>query len=722
MTTQRPSTFAFCLVAALLLAAGTAAAQTDNGYGYVRVLEGHATLTQAGTGSRDEAEINQPLLAGDQLDVAPGSYAEIALADRNLLRLDGGSELRLDRLAASPDGNDRATVLRLEQGDLQLIVTTDSLGDEMPRVETPNSTVYVQNFGTYRITADGGDWSEVVVRRGSVEVVTDGGSEVVHADERVLVEGARGAEVEGAGAFDTLERWARRLDEETSGVDLRYVDESLRYQAAPLARYGSWVDYEGVAYWHPTVAAGWRPYWQGRWAYTPLGLSWVSSEPWGWVPYHYGSWDFIPVYGWAWRPGAVFAPAWVYWYFGPTYTGWCPIGYYTHYYGSWLHAPGFRSGVYGWAGGDWGAFARWNFVPAGHFGRRDQARFAVPADQLRGRGEMPRGIITTDTRPVPRAAWKNPGEVMRALRTRPGVAGGDLPDVTPFVGRQPKLPPSVVRTVVAERPDRRLEGTPLAPATLGKRPVDKPGPRPGGGRIVAERGDRDGADRPLQIVRPRARGGDEPPAATRTTARDGRETRIVGRPAPGEPGGLPRPDRPVVSRPTQEGEARSSRPRLERPGRSQVEGSGEGVRPGEGSLRPDRPKIDPAPPARRSEGYPRGDERPLNRGYERPRNRDDERPADRGYRAPESRPEPRPAPPPRVYERPADRGYRAPDVRPDVRPEPRPEPPRFSRPEPVRPPQPPPQQAKPASPPPGNADHPGDKAKRTRPPGDHDGS
>ncbi|HEY7215006.1 MAG TPA: DUF6600 domain-containing protein, partial [Thermoanaerobaculia bacterium] len=402
------------LAASLLaLAAAPAAAENDS-YGYFRVVEGPATLIQAGTDERTSAEINQPVLAGDRISVPDRSRVEIVLADRNLLRVDGGSELVLERLAASPDRDDRATVLRLLEGNLQLVVLQDSLGDELPRVETPNATVYPQNYGVYRVTADREGWSEVVVRRGTAEVVTDRGTESVRADEEAIVDGDRYAEaaVREAGGFDTLERWARQMDDEYASTDQPYVDDNLRYQAAPLARYGSWVTVDGSPYWRPRVAAGWRPYYDGRWIYTPAGLTWISYEPWGWVPYHYGSWDYLPAYGWVWQPGYVWSPAWVYWYWGPSYVGWCPTGYYTRFYGPRFGFDfGFRFGLYGWAGGDWGYFNHWSFVRTSYFdgyrngyrngyrdgfwdGRHghDVRRYAVPLDGSTVRGALERGV------------------------------------------------------------------------------------------------------------------------------------------------------------------------------------------------------------------------------------------------------------------------------------------------------------------------------------------
>ena len=182
------------------------------------------------------------MLAGDRVSVPRRAKVEIVLADQNILRVDGGSELILERLAASPDRQDRATVIRLLSGNVQLIVAADSLGDELPRVETPNATIYPQYFGSYRLTADAG-YSQVVVRSGTAQVVTDTGSWKVKADEEAVVDDRnpdKQAEIREAGAFDTLERWGRQLDDEYAGgrpAGERRRQPALRRGAAqPLRR------------------------------------------------------------------------------------------------------------------------------------------------------------------------------------------------------------------------------------------------------------------------------------------------------------------------------------------------------------------------------------------------------------------------------------------------------------------------------------------------------
>ena len=596
-----------------LLALAAPAAAESGSYGYFRVVEGSATLLQAGTDERTSAEINQPVLAGDRISVPERSRVEIVLADRNLLRLDGGSELVLERLAASPDRDDRATVLRLLEGNLQLVVLQDSLGDELPRVETPNATVYPQNYGVYRITADRAGFSEVVVRRGTAEVVTDRGTERVRADEEAIVDGDRYAEVQvrEAAGFDTLERWARQMDDEYASTDQPYVDDNLRYQAAPLARYGSWVTVDGSPYWRPRVAAGWRPFYDGRWIYTPAGMTWVSYEPWGWVPYHYGSWDYLAAYGWVWQPGYVWSPAWVYWYWGPSYVGWCPTGYYTRFYGPHFGFNfGFRSGLYGWAGGDWGHFNHWSFVRTSYFdgyrngyrdgfwdGRHghDVRRYAVPIDGSTVRGALERGVITTDTKPLRPSTWANHNEVLRALRAdRNGARGAELPDVTSFIARKPDLPATVARTVRAEGNTNSLDGTPLKPSTLGRggRRAETGGAAPGN---HADWANRVGS-------KPRIVLGDDGPSAgavgSRPSTRENPQARS-GRPAPEADGGSPRPrgsfekpNRPEASEPSRRDEpaVREREPTA----RPTPEADG-------GAPRPQRVEIDSKPGSRTPE-------------------------------------------------------------------------------------------------------------------------
>ena len=103
-------------------------------------------------------------------------------------------------------------------------------------------------------------------------------------------------------------------------------DYSLFYDS--LRPHGKWVEVDGYGYaFRPGQAErpGWRPYVDGRWAWTDQGWAWDSNEPFGWACYHYGRWVQVSRHGWLWVPGREWAPAWVSWRYGDDCVGWAPL-------------------------------------------------------------------------------------------------------------------------------------------------------------------------------------------------------------------------------------------------------------------------------------------------------------------------------------------------------------------------------------------------------------
>jgi hypothetical protein len=613
----------------------------EGSYSYFRTVEGEGTLFLAGSGDREQIELNRPALPGDRIWVAPQGRLEVELSDWSVLRLGAETEVSLEGLARSPDSEDRASRLRLRQGDLQWVIFEDSLGDEPSQVTTANATVYLHAAGSYRISTEGGDWTWIVVREGYGEVVTDRGSVILRAGEEAEVRGRDypRTQVAGAGDLDFLERWGRRLEAEGRLADQELGSE-LRYAAAPLEQHGEWVYVEGDRAWRPYGEPGWRPYVAGRWVRTPRGLTWVSSEPWGWVPYHYGSWDYAPAFGWVWFPGLRFSVASVYWYWGPDYVAWIPSGRYNRYYrGHFGWDLGYSYGVFGYAGGRWDAFDDWIFCPTARLGYRNQRTYFREGRTLRrevGWREVPRGIITTDTRPLEPATWKNFDEVERRLvatRERQ-LSGGErraeLPDVTSYLERRGDLAPDLRKALEKARkpvgpdlrkadsgPDSRppkvtLPGRPFEPTPTLEGKSSKPRPE-----LTAPRRDKEealtgisspgrdrpqviGRDRPQEAVRdrpqivvPRDRA-DRPssvriPAATEERKQDDR------RPSAGEI------ERPVSSSPE-----RYDRGRVQQPVRDERKPVKEAAPSARPVLR-SRPAADPRPAP---EARPRPEARP----------------------------------------------------------------------------------------------------------------
>ena len=329
--------------------------QDSNPEAYVSELEGSAALSSAG-GDSQSVEINEPLQTGDRVVVNRMSRAEIVLPGGTIARLDAGSDVEIMEPSRS-----NADVLRLAGGSMQVVIGR-AASDLPVRIDTSNATAHLDPDGSYLVETDANSaWTRVVVREGGCELLTPNGSRRLDAGDEAQIDGDQRVRIAigDAGRVSSIESWGARLDDRAQQANVRYVDPQLRYAAAPLSAGGSWLSVDGEWAWQPRVETSWRPYWNGRWAYTSSGLTWVAHEPWGWVTSHYGSWDYRDGRGWLWYPGSRYSPAWVYWYWGPSHVGWCPAGYYSRRSSGWR--DGFRSGIYGWAGG-WNGFLDWNFV------------------------------------------------------------------------------------------------------------------------------------------------------------------------------------------------------------------------------------------------------------------------------------------------------------------------------------------------------------------------
>jgi hypothetical protein len=140
-------------------------------------------------------------------------------------------------------------------------------------------------------------------------------------------------------------------DEDRGSQQTEQVNPEVFQQQ--LQPYGQWeADGAYGQVFYPEVAAGWRPYTYGHWAWTEAGWLWASDEPFGWATFHYGRWWFNPYrHHWGWVPGYEWAPAWVTFRFGGASIGWAPL----------------YVGYDGWVDNYPVYYDHWNFVPCEHF-------------------------------------------------------------------------------------------------------------------------------------------------------------------------------------------------------------------------------------------------------------------------------------------------------------------------------------------------------------------
>ncbi|MBC8044975.1 MAG: hypothetical protein IAF08_16170 [Rhizobacter sp.] len=353
-----------------------------------------------------------------------------------------------------------------------------------------------------------------------------------------------------------------------------------------LAPDGEWFTYPSYGYvWRPRVAAGWRPYTNGRWVLTNYGWTWVANERWGWAPFHYGRWFHDDFYGWVWRPDTVWGPAWVSWRQADDYYGWAPLPPNVNISGR------YRGSGYRYRDNDW------VFVQNVYITNVNVTRYVVPT--TRNREIVVRTREITDIQPRGRSVYAGGpivADVERQTNTR--VATVRLRDTDrPATTRDGGSEVTVYRPQMREAESARPAATVSAPAPS---PDATTRQRPNMPEVSPVR-----PTEPASTGRPIERPTDARPAGSNP----------VDRPAEVRPGATAPATRPVETRPAQpqpaQPEARPAPPATTRPA----------ARPTQTRPAPQRKAAKPAQPAPREERKSEGSKSRDNTGNEGRRGR-----------------------------------------------------------------------------------------------------
>lgn len=277
--------------------------------------EGSVSFQPGGENDWIDAELNRPLVTGDNLWTDENSRAEIHIGSA-ALRL--GAQTGITLLEVS----DQAAQIRLAQGSL--IVRVSHVDDsDSYEIDTPNVAFAIQQPGEYRLDVNpDGTFTDVAVFRGRGQATGGSSSYAVVAGQNASFSGTDqlSYDIGQLPANDGFDSWAFQRDRIEDEADAaNYVSREMTgYE--DLDAYGDWTyiaDYGPC--WRPRgLVAGWAPYRFGHWIWvSPWGWTWVEAEPWGFAPFHYGRWAFSSN-GWFWVPGPalvrpVYAPALVAW-------------------------------------------------------------------------------------------------------------------------------------------------------------------------------------------------------------------------------------------------------------------------------------------------------------------------------------------------------------------------------------------------------------------------
>ena len=258
----------------------------------------------------EKAFLNLPITQGAKLQTRKDGRAEVEFEDGSTLRVTPDTVIDFPRLSLRDSGA-KVSAVHLQEGTAY-VNFAGAKGDEFT-LTFGHEKLSLAHSAHLRIEmAD--TVATVAVFNGDVQVEGDSGTVAVSKNHTASFDLANGDRSTLAKNLepDPFDAWDKQQDQ----YHQQYASNSYSsyspyaYGTSDLNYYGSFSNMPGYGMlWQPYFAgAGWDPFMNGAWAFSPgFGYGWVSGYPWGWTPYHYGSWVYLPTNGWAWQPGGSWA-------------------------------------------------------------------------------------------------------------------------------------------------------------------------------------------------------------------------------------------------------------------------------------------------------------------------------------------------------------------------------------------------------------------------------
>jgi hypothetical protein len=262
------------------------------------------------TGQYEKAFLNLPITQGTKVQTKSDGRAEVEFEDGSTLRVTPDTVIDFPQLSLRDSGA-KVSAVHLQEGTAY--VNFAGAKDDEFTLTFGHEKISLAHSAHLRIEM-GDTVATLAVFNGDVQVEGDSGNVAVsknHTASFDLTDDDRCTLAKNLEP-DPFDAW----DKEQNQYHQQYASNSYSsyspyaYGTSDLNYYGSFSNVAGYGtVWQPYFAgAGWDPFMNGAWAFSPgFGYGWVSAYPWGWTPYHYGSWVYLPTGGWAWQPGGSWA-------------------------------------------------------------------------------------------------------------------------------------------------------------------------------------------------------------------------------------------------------------------------------------------------------------------------------------------------------------------------------------------------------------------------------
>jgi len=309
------------------------------GVARMSLINGDVSTQRGDSGEWAAAVLNAPIVSGDKVSTGDNARAEVQLDFANVLRLGDHTQATIANLTRNQ------IQVQIGEGIANYDVFPGS--EAAAEVDTPNVAIHPKGDSSFRIIVNSGDETQIVVRRGELELSTAQGSTQARPGQMITVHGSgeeTAYKTDDAPPNDDWDSWISERDSKIQNAKSWGKTDRYYTGSEDLDAYGQWKtapDYGPV--WVPAVSPDWAPYRDGRWVWEPYyGWTWVPNEPWGWAPYHYGRWFYYNS-AWAWWPGPVVAAPYYRPIWAPAYVSFFGFGG-----GGFGVSVGFGFGSFGW--------------------------------------------------------------------------------------------------------------------------------------------------------------------------------------------------------------------------------------------------------------------------------------------------------------------------------------------------------------------------------------
>jgi len=161
----------------------TPAPQENNGVARVSLMKGDVSTQRGDAGNWMAAVVNAPVLAGDHISTGDKARTELQLDFANTLRLSEHSQANITQLTRTQ------IQIQLANGMANYSVLGNSDADA--EIDTPNVAIRTERRdSSFRILVTGDDHTEVLVRKGEVEITTQQGGTRVGEGQFITIQGA----------------------------------------------------------------------------------------------------------------------------------------------------------------------------------------------------------------------------------------------------------------------------------------------------------------------------------------------------------------------------------------------------------------------------------------------------------------------------------------------------------------------------------------------------